>query len=233
MKIAALSVFFPAFNEEKNIEKTVNASVEKLKKTAGSYEVIVVDDGSTDKTGVLVKKLIKKNSKIRLITHTPNRGYGAALKSGFAHCQHPWIAYTDSDGQFDFNEIDKFLDRRDEADLIIGYRSPRRDPWHRVLIGQLLRLWNLIFFSFRVRDVDCGFKLIKKEVIDKIGTLQTSIGMTATELLVKAKKAGFKIMEIPVTHYPRQEGRQTGADPQVIWRSMKESFRLWQSLSNS
>ncbi len=233
MKIAALSVFFPAYNEEKNIKKTVNASVEKLKKTAGSYEVIVVDDGSLDQTAVIVKKLIKRNPRIKLIAHTPNRGYGAALKSGFTHCQYPWIAYTDSDGQFNFQEIDNFLDRRDEADLIIGYRSPRRDPWQRILIGQMLKFWNLIFFGLWMHDVDCGFKLIKKEVIDQIGTLQTSSGMTATELLVKAKKSGFKIIEIPVTHYPRQAGRQTGADPQVIWRSIKESFRLWQSLSNS
>lgn len=233
MKIASLSVFFPAFNEEKNITKTVTAAIEVLEKRVGQYEVIVVDDGSTDQTGTIVKELIKKNSKIRLITHTPNRGYGAALKSGFTHCQYPWIAYTDSDNQFNFQEIDHFLDQRDEADLIIGYRSPRRDPWQRLGIGQMLKFWNLIFFGLWVHDVDCGFKLIKKKVIDQIGILQTSSGMTETELLVKAKKSGFKIMEIPVTHYPRQAGRQTGAEPCVIWRSIKESFQLWQNLKNS
>ena len=232
MKIPAISVFFPAFNEEKNIEKTVTNAVEELEKVARNYEVIVIDDGSLDKTPALVKKLIKKNSRIKLITHTPNQGYGAALKSGFTHCQHPWIAYTDADNQFDFQEIDQFLARRNEADLIIGYRAPRRDPWQRVLIGRMLRFWNLVFFGLWVKDVDCGFKLIKKQVIDKIGALQTSSGMTETELLVKAKKAGFKILEIPATHYPRKEGKQTGADPQVIWRSMKESFQLWQNLKN-
>jgi len=233
MKIPAISVFFPAYNEEKNIEKTVGRAIKILEKIARQYEVIVVDDGSIDQTSVIVRKMVKKNSKIRLITHAPNRGYGAALKSGFYHARYDWIAYTDSDNQFDFKEINNFLVNKNKADLIIGYRAPRRDSWQRILIARLLRLWNFIFFGLWVKDVDCGFKLIKKEVINKINRLQVEGGMIETELLIKAKKAGFKIIEIPVSHYQRQKGRQTGADLKVVFKAVKESFQLWSVLKNS
>ena len=232
MKIPAISVFFPAYNEEKNIEKTVRRAVEILEKIAKKYEIIVIDDGSTDQTSVIVKKIVKKNPKIRLITHTPNRGYGAALKSGFYHARYDWIAYTDSDNQFDFTEINNFLKNKNKADLIIGYRAPRRDSWQRILIARLLRVWNFFLFGLWVKDVDCGFKLVKKEVIDKINRLQTEGGMIETELLIKAKRGGFKIIEIPVSHYQRQKGRQTGADLKVIFKAIKESFELWQNLRN-
>lgn len=233
MKVAFLSVFFPAYNEEKNIKQVVTEAIKILEKIASKFEIIVIDDGSTDKTGAIVKRLITKEKRISLVTHTPNRGYGAALKSGFAHSQYPWIAYTDADGQFDFKEIKKFIAKRNEADLIIGYRLVRRDPASRRLIAKLLQLWNFLFFGLWVRDVDCGFKLIKKEVIDKIGNLATEGGMIETELLVRAKRAGFKIMEVPVHHYRRPAGRQTGADPKVILKAIKETFPLWLALRNS
>lgn len=230
MKVQAISVFFPAYNEEKNIKKTVTEAVKILKKIAKDWEIVVVNDGSTDKTGEIVKKLIKKEPRISMITHTPNRGYGAALKSGLYNAKYPWIAFTDADGQFAFSEVDKFLEKKDEADLIIGYRLQRRDPPLRIFIAQLLRIWNLIFFGLWLKDVDCGFKLIKKEVVDKIGTLKTESAITESEFLVRAKRAGFKIVEIPVHHYPRKKGKQTGGDIRIIWKAFKETFLLWKSL---
>jgi glycosyltransferase involved in cell wall biosynthesis len=233
MKIAAISVFFPAFNEQKNIKKTVSEAVKVLKRIAKNWQVIVVNDGSQDKTGEIVEGLIKKELRISMITHTPNRGYGAALKSGLYSAQYPWIAFTDADGQFDFSEIDRFLANKDKADLVIGYRLRRQDPFLRILIAKLLQIWNLILFGLWVRDADCGFKLVKKEVVDKIGPLKTESAITETEFLARAKKAGFKIFEVPVHHYPRKEGKQTGGDFKVIFKAIKESLNLWKSLKFS
>lgn len=233
MKIPAISVFFPTYNEEKNIKKTVTEAVKILEKIAKDWEIVVVNDGSTDKTEEIVKKLMKKEPRISMITHTPNKGYGAAFKSGFYHCQYPWIAYTDADGQFAFSEIDKFLAEKDEGDLIIGYRLQRRDPALRIFIAKLLKIWNLVFFGLWLRDVDCGFKLIKKEVVDKIGTLKTESAITETEFLARAIRAGFKIVEVPVHHFPRLTGKQTGGDIKVIVKAVKESFNLWKSLISS
>lgn len=201
-----------------------------MEKIAKKWEIIVVNDGSTDETGEIVKRLIKKHPEISMITHTPNRGYGAALKTGLYNCQYPLIVYTDSDGQFDFSEIDKFLEKKDEADLVIGYRLCRRDPPLRIFIAKLLKIWNFIFFGLWVRDADCGFKLIKKEVVDKIGPLKTESAITETEFLARAKRAGFKIIEVPVHHYPRKEGKQTGGNIRVIFKAAKESFNLWRAL---
>jgi len=233
MQVKAISVFFPAYNEEKNIKQTIIKAVAVLEKIAQNYEVIVVNDGSTDKTGQIVNNLIKKNPRISMITHTPNRGYGAALKSGLYHASYPWIAFTDADGQFDFGEIEKFLAKKDQADLIIGYRLKRRDPLPRIIIAQLLRIWNFILFGLWLKDADCGFKLIKKEVVDKIGPLKTESAITETEFLARAKRAGFKIIEVPVHHYPRKAGKQTGGNLKVIFKAIKESLSLWQELRSN
>ncbi len=232
-KLSSLSVFFPAYNEEKNIKRTVEKALKILPQIANQWEILVVNDGSTDKTEQIVKRLMKRESRIKMITHTPNRGYGAAIKTGLYNSKYQWICFTDSDGQFDFSEIDKFLAQKDKGDLVIGYRIKRKDPFQRILIAKLLRLWDFFLFGLNVRDPDCGFKLIKKEVVDKIPKLTTESGITETEFLVRAKKAGFKIIEIGVQHYPRKEGKQTGADPRVIFKAFKESFSLWWSLLRS
>lgn len=229
-KLPSLSVFFPAYNEEKNIKNTVEKAVKILPEIAKQWEILVVNDGSKDQTEPIVKELIKKDSRIRMISHTPNRGYGAAIKTGLYNSRYDWICYTDSDGQFDFAEIDQFLAQQDKGDLIIGYRIKREDPFLRLLIGKLLRLWDILFFGLNVRDPDCGFKLIKKEVVDKIPKLVTESGITETEFLVRAQRAGFKIVEVGVHHYPRKAGAQTGANPAVILKAFKETFSLWWSL---
>jgi len=228
-----LSVFFPAYNEEKNIKATVTRAIEILQEITPRWEVLVINDGSTDKTGEIVEALRKKYpTKIRVITHKPNRGYGAALKSGLYNSRYRWIAFTDADGQFDFGEIHHFIDaaKREKADLVIGYRLKREDPLVRILIANLLKIWNFIFYRVWFKDADCGFKLIKKQVLDKIPRLQTESAITETEFLIRAKRGGFKIVEIGVKHYPRQEGRQTGGNPKVIWKAAKESLKLWQAL---
>lgn len=231
--VPELSAFFPAYNEEDNIRQTLTKAIKVLQKITPTWEVIVIDDGSKDKTSEIVKEIQKEYpKKVKLITHSPNRGYGGALKSGLYNAQYKWIAFTDADGQFDFKEIYHFIDeaKRENADLVIGYRLQRQDSWKRKLIGQMLKIWNFIWYGVWFKDADCGFKLIKKEVVDEIPHLETESAITETEFLIRAKRAGFKFSEIGVKHYPREEGAQTGGNFKVIFKAAKESFKLWKAL---
>ncbi len=230
--VSELSVFFPAYNEERNIKQTILEAIFVLREITPKWEILVINDGSTDKTGEIIEDLIKKHPEIRMVSHKPNRGYGAALKAGLYGCQYKWIAFTDADGQFNFKGIYHFIDtaQREKADLVIGYRFKRQDSIVRLFIAFLLKIWNFVFYRIWYKDADCGFKLIKKEVIDEIPKLQTESAITETEFLIQAKKAGFKIMEIGVKHYPRIGGKSTGGDPKVIWKAAKESFKLWKVL---
>jgi glycosyltransferase involved in cell wall biosynthesis len=226
LELSSLSIFFPAYNEEGNIATAIIDARDAAKKIAKQYEVIVVDDGSTDRTDEVVKELSKHDDNIRLVKHAKNRGYGAAVKTGLKACKNDWIFFTDADGQFHYDELAKFVGGRDNADLIIGYRKKRMDPFHRVFVAQvLLKLWNLCLFGLTVRDVDCAYKLFKREVRDAI-KLETESAITVTEFIVKAKAKGFKILQFPVSHYPRKFGDQTGGNWRVIVRAAKESFVL-------
>jgi glycosyltransferase involved in cell wall biosynthesis len=228
MKVDELTVFFPAYNEEANIESTVTKAVKVLNEVAKKWEIIVINDGSTDKTGEVVDRLKKQDKRIKVITHSPNKGYGEALKSGFYNARYPLIAMTDADGQFDFKEIKKFLAKIKQVDLVWGYRIDRQDPPIRKLFGWGWTMLANLMLGTKVRDVDCSFRLVKKEVINKIPRLEsTRGGMISPELLAKAKKAGFKIVEVGVRHYPRKEGHQTGADFGVIFQSFVDLGKLW------
>lgn len=226
-----LSVFFPAYNEEANIETTVLAAKKILERIANSWEIIIVDDGSKDLTGQISDKLAQDDERIRVIHHSPNKGYGEALKSGFYNAKYNLIATVDSDGQFDFDEIKKLLLKIESNDVVIGYRINRQDSLLRKIFGWGWTLLANILLGIRVRDVDCAFKLVKKEVINKIPKLEsTRGGMISPELLAKAKKAGFRIAEVGVRHFPRERGNQTGANPKVIVRSFIELLKLWNKL---
>jgi glycosyltransferase involved in cell wall biosynthesis len=230
MKVPELSVFFPAYNEELNIKNTVTKAIRILPKVAEKWEIIVVDDGSKDKTGEIVRELIKKDKRIRLITHRANRGYGGAFKSGLYGAKYPWITFTDADGQFDFSEISRFLETQDKtkADLVIGYYLKRQVPFYRIWGSKLLwepAVWLL--FGLKVRDIDCGFKLISKKVPDTIPKLEAERGpFINSEFLIKAKQSGFKIVEIGVHHYPREAGSATGASLKVILSGFNDLFQL-------
>ncbi len=230
-KIKEISVFFPAYNEEENIEKTVRRAQNFLSKYATKYEIIIVDDGSTDKTGEIADRLAEKDSHIRVIHHSPNKGYGEALKSGFYNAKYDWIVTTDSDGQFDFSELENLWAKSKEADVVIGYRLKRKDPFFRKLFGFGWTFLNNLLFGLKVRDIDCSFKLVRRKVIETIPRLQsTRGGMISPELLAKAHREGFKIAEVGVHHYPRFAGKQTGANLKVIVKSFIDLFKLWRSL---
>lgn len=226
MKINSLSVFFPAYNEEANIELTVKKAEAVLKKYPFKWEILIIDDGSKDKTPEIADRLAKKNPKIRAI-HQPNGGYGSALKTGFKNARYDWVIYNDSDGQFDFSEISKFLDAADKADVIYGYRIKRNDHLVRLLNAKGWALALLIFFGLRLKDVDVGFKMVSRQVLKKIPPLiSTRGGMINAELAIQAKRAGFHIAQVGVHHYPRKFGQATGANLRVIIQSFIDLFKL-------
>lgn len=231
-KVDSLSVFLPAFNEERDIERTVLSVKDTLFKIAGKWELIVVNDGSKDKTRKIVEDLIDKDPRIKIINHNSNRGYGASLRSGFYSARYPWIAFMDSDGQFDFSEITAFIEKQKEtgADLVVGYYKKRKVSFFKKITSKTWELLVFILFGLKVRDVDCGFKLVSKKVIEKIPKLESERGaFISSEFLIKAKKAGFKIVEIPVTHYPATRVG-TGRKLNVIIQSFVDLIKLWKKL---
>jgi len=231
--IEELSVFFPAYNEEKNIAKVVSDARKVLNKIAVKWEIIIVDDGSKDKTYKIAKMIASKDKRIRVIRHEENRGYGGALKTGFSSANYEWIAFTDADGQFRFSEITKFIEKQNQtnADLVLGIRTNRADPFGRRLATFFWsKLLPRILFGLKVSDYSCGFKMIRKKVYEKVLPLVGEEKVTQIEMLVKAQKLGFKFAEVGVKHYPRKFGRQTGANLKVVLKSIKDLFKLWRKL---
>lgn len=230
-----LSVFFPCYNEEKNIENTVSKAIKVLNNVVKKWEIILINDGSKDNTGKVLEKIKFSNPKqIKIITHDPNRGYGAALKSGLYNSQYQWIAFSDSDGQFDFGEITKFIDKQKEtnSDIVIGYYLSRKVSKATILTSKIWEIIVFILFGLKVTDIDCGFKLINKKVVDTIPRLEAERGaFISSEFLIKSKKSGFKISELGVHHYPRVEGQATGRNIKVIIKSFSDLFGLWYKIN--
>lgn len=233
MKVPELSVFFPAYNEESNIVPTVEKALKILPTVATKWEILVINDGSRDKTGKVIEALSKKHKGVTAIQHEVNRGYGAAIKSGLYNAKYDWIAFTDSDGQFDFSEITNFLEtqKRTRADLVVGYYKKRQVSAFKILTSKMWEVAVFVLFGLKVHDIDCGFKLISKKILDKIPALTSERGaFISSEFLIKSKRFGAKIVEIPVTHYPRTKGEGTGRNIDVIIQSFKDLFKLWLNL---
>ncbi len=225
----SISVVLPAYNEEENVGQAVRSVLEVMEPLTPDYEVIVVDDGSRDRTSEVVAELAEGH-RVRLVRHEVNRGYGGALKSGFEAASRELIFFTSSDNQYDVSEIEKLLPYIESADLVIGYRADRQDPpVRRFFAWGWTTLVNLLF-GYVSRDVDCAFKLFKREVFLQV-PIRSEGAMIDTEFLVGAKRKGFDIVEVPVSHFPRLAGEQTGANIGVILRAFKDLFkfrlRLW------
>ena len=231
-KLPELSIFFPFWNEEKNIEPVVLAAMEIAPKIANKWEIIMVDDGSSDKTYEKGKELTQKYKNLQIVSHTPNRGYGAALKEGFLNAKYDYVVFNDGDGQFDFSEIKYFIEKIDQCDIVIGFRKKRRDKFVRHLLMNMLKVWDFIFFRFWFRDIDCGFKMFRRRALEEILPLRCEGAMVTTEILAKAKRKKLKIFQVEVTHQPRKFGIQTGANLPVIVRAVLESFILWWDIHN-
>lgn len=226
-----LTLFLPAYNEEKNLETTVNSALPILKKVASKWELIIVDDGSKDNTPKIAAKIQKTDPKhIRVITHQPNRGYGAAFKSGFYSAKYQWVTFIDADGQFNFEDIYRLIDKQKQtgSEIVVGYYLGRKVPFVRIVGSKVWQLAVYLLFGFAVRDTDCGFKLVNQKVFQTIPQLEAERGPFITsEFFIKAVRAGFKISEVGVRHYPRQAGEATGTKLNVVIAGFRDLFRLW------
>ena len=223
----SISVTMPAYNEEANIGEMIEDSIATISKVTDDYEVIAVNDGSKDGTARVIAERAAKYPQARLVNHEVNQGYGAAVYDGFAAATKDLIFFTDGDRQFVLEEIQKLLPLIERADMVVGYRAPRKDPWHRVLYGKGWSMLVTLLFGYTARDIDCAFKLFKREIITNIGGQIESRGATfSAEWLVRTKRAGYEIAEVPVTHLPRVAGSQTGARLYVITRAFKELARF-------
>jgi glycosyltransferase involved in cell wall biosynthesis len=229
--VRELSAFFPAHNEADNLERTLKAATAALESLAlRDLELIVVDDGSTDGTGDIADALAAGDPRIRVIHHTKNRGYGAALKTGFDAAHLEWVFYTDSDGQFDVADIELLLPYAGDFDAVVGYRLRRSDHAMRKL-NQLLwsRLVRLVL-DVDSRDVDCAFKLARRRSLARIQPLVSDGAVISAELLVKLGQSGARLKQVGVPHHSRVAGKPSGGDPRVIARAFRELFRLRRAL---
>ncbi len=224
-RLSSLSIFFPCYNEAENVERVTHVAVEAAPQFAESFEVIIVNDGSRDRTGEIADRLAAEIPEVRAVHNRPNRGYGGAVARGLTEARKEWIFFTDGDGQYDIGEVPKLIELLDRGDFAVGYRLKRADSFLRVLNA---RAWGVLVravFGLTVRDIDCAFKLLPKSLIDGI-ELQSEGALISTELLAKAARRGLRIVETGVNHYPRKAGRQTGANPAVILKAFYELFKL-------
>lgn len=224
-RLQSLSVFFPAYNEIDNIEALVAEACHILPRVAERFEVIIVDDGSTDGTGELADELAEDYRNVRVIHNKPNRGYGGAVRVGLDAARNEWVFFTDGDRQFRMDEIVNLVALHRDADLVIGYRIKRSDPPHRLLNAFLYKTMIRGLFRLKVRDIDCAYKLIRRSVLDAM-ELESEGALVSAEMLIKAQKLGFRFREVGVHHYPRMAGAQTGAKLGVILRMFRELFAM-------
>jgi glycosyltransferase involved in cell wall biosynthesis len=228
---ATISAIMPACNEAENIVPAVEALASVLSDLASAWEIIVVDDGSQDGTADLVKELSQSRSQIRLARHQVNRGYGAALKTGIELAHHQLLFVMDADLQFDPAELQTLLPLAQKYDIVLGYRKRRREHLGRRFNA---RCWGTLMrclFGLRVQDVNCAFKIFNGRVFDQI-SISSRGAMVCSEILILAKKLGYTIKELPVTHYPRKRGRPSGAKPKTIYRAFSDLARLYGDLKD-
>ena len=224
-----LSLVFPVWNEQDNVGPLLDAALRLGERLGRSFEIVVVDDGSADQSRIVIERRREVHPEIRVVTHPSNRGYGAALRSGLREARGDLVFFSDADLQFDLEELESLLAHTDRFDIVAGYRAKRRDPLSRRVLAFGWGVLVGVLFDLRVRDIDCAFKVFRRHVLDEIPI--ASIGaFVNTEILVRARSAGFRIQQVPVSHRPRLRGRQSGAHPRVILRALFELFILFREL---
>lgn len=227
--VKGLSIVLPAYNEAPNIGVVVSRALEVLPGLAEEYEVIVVNDGSTDATAEVAHELVSEHHpRVRLLSHVANQGYGAAIRTGFFHARHDLVFYTDADNQFDVAELEYFLPMIQDHDVVVGFRVYRYDRVLRSIVSWIYNRIVRILFRVKVRDVDCSFKLFRREVIDRI-TIDSTNFFVDTELVARARKWNFRLTEKGVRHYPRLAG-ETTVVPGDAPRTLLEIARMWQRI---
>ena len=229
-KLPSISAFFPAFNDGGTIPSMVISVVRTLPKVTDDFEVVVVNDGSSDYTAEMLEELDRLYPQVRIVTHPQNRGYGAALRSGFSSATKEWIFYTDGDGQYDPRELVNLVEAvQEDTDIVNGFKIERHDPLHRVIIGRVYHHIVRLMFGFRLRDVDCDFRLIRRKVFDEVQLRSTS-GTICLEMVKKMQDAGFKFEEVPVHHFHRAYGKSQFFNFPRLVRTAVQLVTLWRDL---
>jgi glycosyltransferase involved in cell wall biosynthesis len=227
---ASISVFFPAYNDEASIAALVRDALEVLPQIADDYEVVVVNDGSRDRTGEVLDALAQASPRVRVVHHETNRGYGGALRTGFASASKELVFYTDGDGQYDVRELVRLRALLAEGvDIVNGYKIKRADKWRRRALGAVYNRLTHILFSIPIRDVDCDFRLMRACALRKVALSSTS-GSICVELVYKLHRAGCKFTEAPVNHYPRAHGRSQFFKLSRVARTALDLWSLWTNL---
>lgn len=224
-----LTIFFPCYNEEGNVVRVTRAAVEAGRQIADELEVLIVNDGSRDRTGEIAEQLAAEIPEVRVVHNQPNRGYGGALQRGFREARGNWIFYTDGDGQFSFDELPQLLPLLETHDVVSCYRINRQDSLLRKINAFAWTVLVNALFRLRLRDIDCAYKIYPRTFIERI-TLHSQGALIDTEMLAKARNLGLSIAQIGVRHYPRTAGRQTGANLKVILRAFRELVRLYRQI---
>jgi glycosyltransferase involved in cell wall biosynthesis len=239
-RLDRLSFFFPAHNEEANLESLVNEALTTLPTLAETFEIIAVDDGSRDDTRALADALAAAHPDVvRVVHHPTNLGYGAALRSGFTASRYEFVAFTDGDRQFKVADLGRLTSRLaadDRPDVVVGFRIKRADPPLRTLYARAYRLANRIFFGLKVTDIDCACKLFRREALDGL-RVESGGAFFSAEMLIKLEAAGRSVVEVGVPHYPRTAGSATGANPRVVLRAVRDFWllrlRMWANRSRA
>jgi len=226
----SLSIFFPAYNDAGTIASLALVAHMTARQVTDEYEVIVVDDGSPDHTGALLDEMAAHFPWLKVVHHPANKGYGGALRSGFATASKELVFYTDGDAQYDPRELVKLYEALSpDVDFVNGYKIGRSDPLHRKIIGKLYHAFVRTLFGLRLRDVDCDFRLMRREVFDKV-RLTRSSGVICVELMKKVQDHGFRIAEVPVHHYHRTYGKSQFFNFPRVGRTLVDLMRLWVEL---
>jgi glycosyltransferase involved in cell wall biosynthesis len=222
-----LSVFFPAYNDSGTIASLVITALKTARELTEDFEIIIVNDGSADRTAEIADELARSYPEVRVVHHDRNRGYGGALRSGFAAATRELIFYTDGDAQYDPGELEALWRAlRDDVDLVNGYKISRSDPLHRIIIGRIYHHTVKLLFGLRVRDVDCDFRLLRRSIFERVA-LHKDSGVICLEMMKKIEDAGFRIAEVPVHHYHRAYGRSQFFNFRRLFRTSIDVFKLW------
>ena len=225
-----LSIFFPAYNDSGTIASLVIIALRTARKLTPDHEVIVVNDGSADGTGDILEELASIYPQVRIVTHDKNRGYGGALRTGFASATRELVFYTDGDAQYDPAEMEALWRRFDQdVDLVNGYKISRSDPLHRIVIGRVYHHLVKTLFRLTVRDVDCDFRMMRRSIFDKVH-LEKNSGVICLEMMKKITDGGFRIAEVPVHHYHRAYGKSQFFNFGRLYRTANDVMKLWWAL---
>ena len=228
--VRGLSIFFPAYNDSGTIASLVITALGTARKLTPDFEIIVVNDGSADRTAEILDELARTYPEVRAVHHAKNRGYGGALRTGFASATREVIFYTDGDAQYDPAEMEVLWQRLgDDVDLVNGYKISRSDPLHRIIIGRIYHHTVKLLFGLTVRDVDCDFRMMRRSIFDKV-QLEKNSGVICLEMMKKITDAGFRIAEVPVHHYHRVYGKSQFFNFGRLYRTAIDVFWLWFAL---